>query len=565
MPKIDSKDIENIKQNIDFVSLVQRYVDLKQSGERWWGLCPFHQDVNPSFNVHPEKGFYYCFACNASGDLIDFYSGINGLEFLDAVQDLAQEAGVKLSFTSGSSSRNTSQRSECLQMQAIAQDYFSGLLKSDEGRKARDYLKNRGINQEVIKTFGLGWSLDYWQDLKKQLGKYGFSPEQGVQAGLLSQNKAGKTYDRFRGRITFPIYDLSGRVIAFGGRLIEDGDPKYLNSSESVVFKKGDHLYGLYQARKDVTQSKEVFLTEGYADVITMYQFGYTNSCGVLGTALTKKQVQRLSGLCRRVYLVFDGDWAGQQAAMRSAEMILSSGLEARVVKMPWEQDVDSLLKNKGSKEFDTLVKDSEDGLAFCFRMITYNNSPQDIMKWAVNFFKNLSDLSLRAYYLPRFAKGLNISEAELRESLDSKVKEQEKTQKEDLHVSGTAQRDRELLQFAIRYPEYLNILRNYDIKSALGTSKGKRLWDKLEQYNYKEISPYLDEGEKQFFVQSYIKEDEKDPEVIWRDIKDFLIKHRYRRRKKAVLESLKKAEQQGDQQEVTNLLQEYSNILKGG
>ncbi len=560
-----SEDLQKIKENIDFVAIVQRYVHLKQSGDRWWGLCPFHQDSKPSFNVHPEKGFFSCFGCNESGDVIDFYSKINGLEFVEALQDLASEAGVKLNFSSGKSDRNKSERSEYLQMHAIAQDYFSTQLKKDKRKKAREYLKSRGISEDVVQVFGLGWSPGTWQDLKGILGRYGYSPTQGVQAGLLSQNQAGKIYDRFRGRITFPIYDLSGRVIAFGGRLIEDGDPKYLNSSESVIFKKGDHLYGLYQARKDINKSKEIFLTEGYADVITMYQFGYTNSCGVLGTALTKKQVQRLSGLCKRVFLVFDGDWAGQQAAMRSAEMILSFGLEARVVNIPWEEDVDSLLKKKGSEEFDAHVKEAENGLAFCFRMIIYNNSPQDIMKWAVNFFRNLSDVSLKAYYLPRFAKGLGISEAELREALESREKENEKTQQDNLHASGSAQRDRELLQFAIRYPEYLSNLKEYDIRTALDTQRGKKLWDKLHYYDYNEISPYLDEGEKQFFVQSYIKQEEKDPEVIWRDIKDFLIQHKYRQKKQSILQSLREAEREGNQKEVNKLLQEYSNILKGG
>ncbi len=560
-----SEDIQRIKENIDFVSLAQRYVDLKQSGDRWWGICPFHQDVNPSFNIHPEKGFFSCFGCNESGDLIDFYSRINGLEFVEALRDLASEAGVELNSSSGKSDRNKSERWECLQMQARAQEYFSKKLKTGDANKAREYLKARGITQDVVQTFGLGWSPPDWQDLKGVLTRYGFSPEQGVQAGLLSQNQAGKIYDRFRGRITFPIYDLSGRVIAFGGRLIEQGDPKYLNSSETRIFKKGDYLYGLHQARKDIAQSKEVFLTEGYADVITMYQYGYTNSCGVLGTALTKKQVQRIAGLCKRVYLVFDGDWAGQQAAMRSAEMILGFGLEAKVISIPWEEDVDSLLRQKGSEEFDSYVQDAEDGLAFCFRMIRYNNSPQDIMKWAVNFFRNLSDVSLKAYYLPRFAQGLRIAESELREAVDSREKEQEKTQKENLYTSGSAQRDRELLQFAIRYPQYLPKLQEKDLRSALDTSRGKRLWDKLQYYDYKEISPYLDEGEKQFFVQSYIKQDEQDPEIIWRDIQDFLIKYKHREKKQSILKSLQKAEREGNQKEVNHLLQEYSNILKGG
>lgn len=327
----DRESIEEIKSRLDLLELVGRYVQLRQAGQRWVGVCPFHQETKPSLSVNPEQGFFYCFGCQAGGDGIDFYCRINGLEFAEGLKELAQETGVRLQGDKGrSSGANRSWGKICLQANALAQEYFSAALQSEQGAQARQYLQQRGVSQEMVQRFSLGWSPGKWQGLKDYLQRHGISPEQGLQAGLLSSNSRGRVYDRFRDRVTFPIQDLQGRVLAFGGRVLQDQEnqPKYLNSSESPVFKKGEHLYGLYQARQKVTQSKQALLTEGYADVISMVQYGFENTCGVLGTALTKEQVKRLSGLCDTVYLLFDGDRAGQQAALRSTQMILAAGQE---------------------------------------------------------------------------------------------------------------------------------------------------------------------------------------------------------------------------------------------
>ncbi len=565
MPRISPQTIEEIKSRLDMVELVRRYVDLKPAGGRFMGVCPFHQETKPSMSVNPEQGFYYCFGCQASGDAIDFYCRINGLDFVDGLKELAGDVGVNVDHVQGEAQQDKAgDRKAALEMHALAQAFFRGGLQSRQGEAARQYLHSRGVDRSVIDLFELGWSPDSWNGLKNHLIQKGYHAEQGVAAGLLSQNANGRIYDRFRSRVIFPIHDLNGRIVAFGGRVLGDGDPKYLNSSDSPIFKKGDLLYGLYQARKMVTQSKEVLLTEGYADVISMVQFGFANACGVLGTALTKKQVQRLAGLCHTVTLVFDGDRAGREAALRSAEMILCFGLKVRVVSLPEQEDVDSLLRKEGPQALNSLIQESEQGLAFCLNMITSHSSPKEVMAWAIRFLKSMHDVSYRAYYLPRLADGLKISEIELRQAL-SEPEGRRHTFATSLSGFSPGQRDRELLGFAIKHPEFLGRLQDLGLDGVLSTQRGLQFWAKLIRYGAGNVLPYLDEGEKQFFIQSQMqKVQHEDPARIFEDITHFVAQARRVKDRKTLQEALSQAQVRGDLHEQARLLEHYSNLVKG-
>jgi DNA primase len=300
-------------------------------------------------------------------------------------------------------------------MHQAAQEYFRRMLNQPAGEVCRQYLRRRGMNADMVTGFGLGASPDDWQGLANFLKSRGYTPEQGVQAGLLSQNERGKIYDRFRARLIFPIQNLSGQVIAFGGRVVTEGEPKYLNSSDTPIYKKGEHLYGLFQARQAMTRSKRAILTEGYMDVLSLHQFGYKDACGVLGTALTQDQVKRLAGFCSRMDLIFDGDTAGRKAALRSAEMILQYGVACRVVLMPDGEDVDSLLQDGGRDRLDACFNLAEDGLDYCLRTVQEAYAPREIVGWANGFLSGSADNGLRAFYLPRVAKGLGMAEADLR------------------------------------------------------------------------------------------------------------------------------------------------------
>ncbi len=419
----DYSAVREIKARINLAEMARRYMDLRLVSGRWKGLCPFHQEKTPSFTINEQEGFFYCFGCHASGDLIDFYRMINGLEFRDALTMLAEEAGVELTEHKPDphAAQERDRKRQCLRMYEVASAHFQHMLHGAAGAACRDYIARRHMAPEIVKNFELGWAPDEWQSLADALQAEGFSPEQGAESGLLSRNDRGRTFDRFRARLIFPIKDLSGRVIAFGGRIIE-ADPekeqaKYINSSDTPIYRKGEHLYGLFQARRAISAHKRALLTEGYMDVLTLHQFGYDNACGVLGTALTPDQVSRLGGFCSSIDLIFDGDTAGRKAALKSCEMILGRGMQCRVVLMPDGEDVDSLLQGQGTEAFAALLDSAPDGLEYCVDAIA-QLAPREILDWVKRFLDSLAQSELRSFYISRLAGGLGLDEAELRGSV---------------------------------------------------------------------------------------------------------------------------------------------------
>lgn len=416
----DYSAVREIKARLNLADMARRYMELRQVSGRWKGLCPFHQEKTPSFSINEQDGFYYCFGCHASGDLIDFYSRINGLEFRDAIVQLAEEAGVELQDYKPDPrvQQERDLRKQCLRMYDLARTHFRECLQGNRGQACREYIAGRAMEPHIIEGFELGWAPDEWQSLADALQRDGFSPAQGVESGLLSRNDRGKIYDRFRGRLIFPIKDLSGQVIAFGGRIIVKDEAKelakYINSSDTPIYKKGEHLYGLFQARRAISAQKRALLTEGYMDVLTLHQFGYENACGVLGTALTPEQVKRLGGFCSTIDLIFDGDEAGRKAALKSCEMILSRGMQCRVVLMPDGEDVDSLLQQQGTQAFENLLQTAPDGVDYCISTVS-QLAPRDVLDWVKRFLDSLVQPELQSFYISRLAGGLGLDEADLR------------------------------------------------------------------------------------------------------------------------------------------------------
>jgi len=513
---VDRSGVEAVKARINISDIVRRYVDLKPVSGRYMCACPFHQETKPSMSVNDEEGFFYCFGCQASGDVIDFYGRINGLEFRESLEQLAAEAGIELSHVPHDphAAERKARRQLLIDMHEESAKWFQRNLSMASGDFCRKYLIDRGMIQEMFDKFRLGYSPDDWHGLDNFLKTKGRNPDQGVDAGLLSKNDKGNIYDRFRGRLIFPIQNLSGKVIAFGGRIITDGEPKYLNSSDTPIYKKGDHLYGLNLARSTMTRTKRAILTEGYMDVISLHQFGYTDSCGVLGTALTSDQVKRLAGFVSRVDLVFDGDGAGRKAAMKSSRMILLQGVACKVVLMPDGEDVDSLLQEKGADGFEACMTEAPDGLTFCMNTLRSDYAPRDIMAWAKSFLSDLSDASLRAYYLPRLAAGLGLSEADFRRDAgamppprntqqqpqQTPPPQQQQQQQLAMGVGKDDKVDRDLLQFPIQYPDYVTELNNRGFDRILRTEWAKALWMKLTQSQQGQIQSLLNDQEKSFY-----------------------------------------------------------------
>ena len=463
-------------------------------------------------SVNDEEGFFYCFGCQASGDVIDFYGRINGLEFREALEQLAAEAGIELTNVPHDphAAERKAHKQLLIDMHEESNQWFQRNLRMAAGDGCRRYLTNRGMTQEMIDTFGLGYSPEDWHGLDNFLKSRSRTSELGVEAGLLSRNEKGNIYDRFRGRLIFPIQNLSGKVIAFGGRVITEGEPKYLNSSDTPIYKKGDHLYGLNLARPTMTRTKRAILTEGYMDVISLHQFGYTDSCGVLGTALTPDQVKRLAGFVSRIDLIFDGDGAGRKAAMKSSRMILLQGIACRVVLMPEGEDVDSLLQSKGAAGLETCMNEAPDGLTFCMNTLCAEYAPRDIMTWAKSFLSDLSDISLRAYYLPRLTNGLGLSEADFRRdagamSPQRNMQQQPRQPKpvSELGVMGVGKDDKDdryFLRFPIQYPDYVPALAEREFERILRSDWAKAFWEKLVNTQPGQISSLLNDHEKSFY-----------------------------------------------------------------
>lgn len=562
-----------VKAKLDMLELVGRYVNLRSSGSgRWVAPCPFHQETKPSFSVVPDKGFFHCFGCGASGDLIDFYCKINGLEFKEGLRQLAEMAGVELAWSKpdpGAEKRRR-QRLDSMSAHKLAQEHYRSNLEAPAGKTARDYIASRGLSPEVVESFGLGASLDAWHTLENHLKAQGFSQAKGVDAGLLVRNEQGRIYDRFRGRLMFPIQNLTGQVIAFGARTLTGDDPKYLNSSESDIYVKGDNLYGLFQARRTMSQSQTALLTEGYTDVISLHQYGFTGACGVLGTALTESQVRRLGGFCSKVELVFDGDSAGRKAALRGAEMLLSGGLSCSVVLLPDGDDVDSLLQRDGAEAFQALRDKAADGLDYCLETIRAGFSPSQIMDWAKGFLKGLKRSDLRAFYIPRLAAGLSLSEAELRESMDTAA-----TAPEAPAGPGPARAvrsprdnfDRWVLRFAIRNPKHIPDLADMGLRDVL-SKRARSFWDLLARFDGSdEILPALDEPHKRFYVTARLEADDDETETRrqWQDIRATIDREQRKRMAKSYQDAIRRAEAGGDQAEVLRLLKLQQEMLREG
>lgn len=499
--------IQAIKSRLSLADMARRYVELRPAGSRLVAPCPFHQETKPSFSINEEQGTFYCFGCQASGDIFDFYGRLNGLDFKETLAALAEEAGVRLdSYRADPKAREQrSQKRDMLKMHELAASHFHSNLSSPTAAACRDYIGERGISPELVEKFGLGWSMDSWQDLGDTLRRAGFNLSTAAECGLQSKSQGGRTFDRFRNRLMFPIRNLSGQAIAFGGRILpalaRDDDAKYINSSDSPIYKKGEHLFGLFQARPSIAVKKSVILTEGYMDVITLHQYGYTQAVGVLGTALTPDQIKRLSGFSSSLELMFDGDNAGRKAAFRSCEMLLSRGLSCKVVLFPDDNDIDSMLHSFGADAVEDLRAHAQDGLEFCISVLR-GMAPRDAVEWARHFLSQVDMPELFHRFAADLAAGLGLSEADLRGGvLERRSAAAPRAQERRSTAPRSISRDREIMTFAVRYPHRLPDLQAAGADLALREPWALKLWDKLAAACSEQAFDDLDPKEKTFWI----------------------------------------------------------------
>ena len=362
--------IEEVRSKNDIVDVISGYVRLQKKGSSYFGLCPFHNEKSPSFSVSRQKQMYYCFGCGAGGNVFTFLMEYENYSFVEALKYLADRGGVKLPEQeySKEAKERADTKAVLLEINKLAARYYYVQLKQTQGAHALSYLKNRELSDDTIRAFGLGYSNKYSNDLYQYLKSKGYQSEMLIKAGLISVDERQGVYDKFWNRVMFPIMDVNSRVIGFGGRVMGDGKPKYLNSPETVIFDKSRNLYGLNRARS--SRKPYFLLCEGYMDVISLHQAGFTNAVASLGTALTPGHASLIRRYVQEVYLTYDSDEAGTKAALRAVPILREVGITARVIRMEPYKDPDEFIKNLGAEAFEERIGKARNGFMFSLEVL---------------------------------------------------------------------------------------------------------------------------------------------------------------------------------------------------
>lgn len=410
MPISDSF-IEELKFKNDIEDLVSSYVHLKRRGRNLIGLCPFHSEKTPSFNVYPESGSFYCFGCGVGGDIITFVERMENLDYLESVKFLASRVGLDVPENNNDDSLSKLKR-KILEINRESAKFFYSMLYKDEGKSALSYLKNRGLSDSIIRKFGLGYSPNSRYELIDYLKEKGFSNSDLVQANIAYNNFNKSISARFFDRIMFPIIDLRGNVVAFGGRTMKDIKPKYLNTSDTIAFKKSDNLFSLNFAKSD--PSKVLILVEGYMDVIALYKIGFKNAVATLGTALTQDQVKIISRYAKEVIIAYDSDEAGQKATQRAIELFKESDILVRIINIKGAKDPDEFAKKYGSEaklRFQKILDNSFNGIEYQLRKeiknhdISTSNGKISYLKNAVKILSSLNNKLEQEVYASKLSE----------------------------------------------------------------------------------------------------------------------------------------------------------------
>jgi DNA primase len=417
---------EELRNQADIVRIVSDYVSLKKKGRDWAACCPFHNEKTPSFYVSPVKQIFKCFGCSKGGSVFDFVMEIEGCSFPEAVRIVADKTGVAVPVETGDareSEERESLRAELIRFNQWAAEFFEqNTTETAEGRRALDYLSRRGVSEETRKTFRLGYAPNSYDAMSGYLRSRGASKSQIELSGLVTLKEAGGFYDRFRGRLMFPIHDTQGRIIAFGGRILGDGEPKYLNSPETALYTKGLHLFGLSHARDAIRQRAYAILVEGYMDFLIPFQAGVRNIVASLGTALTENQARLLGRYARRIVVNFDPDSAGQAATKRSLELLLTEAFRVNVLTLPDNLDPDEYIRAHGPEGYLKLLKGSQPFLDYVVDQAIKSNDQSrpagkvETINAILPYLRLVKDKIERAEHFGRIADRLKIDSSLIRE-----------------------------------------------------------------------------------------------------------------------------------------------------
>ncbi|WP_031475838.1 DNA primase [Agathobaculum desmolans] len=447
--------LDELSARNDIVEVVSQYVPLKKSGANYFGLCPFHNEKSASFSVSPDKQIFHCFGCGAGGGVITFVMKAEGLEFPDAVRFLAARAGMQVP-EQGEADRQAARRRD--RLYALCRDagrFYYDTLWKPENRAAQEYFLRRGLHRRTMNRFGLGYAPDSFHALLDAMTGKGYMREELLDAGLVSRSEKGHIYDRFRGRVMFPIIDVRGNVIAFGGRVLDDSKPKYLNSPETPIFHKSRNLFAMNLAK--TTKNGYFILAEGYMDVIALHQAGFDSAVASLGTSLTEEQARMIARHTDRIVISYDADGAGQAAAQRAIDILKKCDLQVKVLKIPGAKDPDEFIKERGADAFRSLIERSEDHNAYRIEQIAAKYDLEDdearvlFLRDAARMLAGIESSIEREVYAGRAAKMAGVTaeamNVEVRRELGVRRKRQKAAERREIRSPvGLAQpKDRTL------------------------------------------------------------------------------------------------------------------------
>lgn len=506
MPWYSEEQIEEVRSRSDIVSVIGRYVRLKRAGSGYTGLCPFHNEKTPSFHVNPARQMYKCFGCGVGGNVLTFVMEYENLTFPEAMEMLAQEAGIELpkQELTAQQKQQESLRQTLLEINKKAARYYFALLKSPRGKPGYDYLTGRGLSDETILHFGLGYAGQGGGELYQYMKKEGYSDSVLKETGLFKMDERG-AYDKFWNRVMFPIMDVNNRVIGFGGRVMGDAKPKYLNSPETRIFDKSRNLFGLNYAKRG--KRSNMILCEGYMDVIALHQAGFTNAVASLGTAFTEQQANLIRRYTDEVLLTYDSDGAGIKAAMRAIPMLRRAGITGKVIHMEPYKDPDEFIKNLGAEEFEKRMEEAQNSFFFEIEVIKKNYSmsdPEQKTKFIHETARKLlvfEDKIQRDNYLEAVAARYNIKTEDLRqlvvrygnqmpsgyqEVMEERQQERIRKGKKKETREGISYSYRLLLSWLIEEPKLFVQIREWikpeDFEEGLYRTVAKELYDQLDR-----------------------------------------------------------------------------------
>jgi DNA primase len=583
---ISPDKIEEVKRKTDIVDLVSEYVTLKKGGRNFLGLCPFHKEKTPSFTVNRDKQIFYCFGCGEGGNALSFLMKMSDMSFPEAVRHLAGKTGVVIpeKILSREEKERSSIKNDVSRINRLASAYFSENLYSPAGKGAREYLSSRGVRDDVIKELCLGFALDGWRHLRDYFEKARIPLNLVDQAGLIipKANGGGSFYDRFRGRLIFPIEDVGGNVIAFGGRIIGDGEPKYLNTSESPVYIKGRHLYGLNKTKEDIRKKGYAIFVEGYFDLISLWNAGIRNVVAALGTALTRDHVDLIRRYTGQVIVVFDPDVAGKKALARSIELFLSGNVHAKTVVLPDGYDPDKYIRTYGGEAFGELINNAQSIVDYYIENVIGKvatlEKKRDALKESVALIIHIDNASERDLFIKRVSEKLGLNQELLTKEINHALKV---STGKSAHASKERNEEIDMVELSLvhimlEYPHKIPEIAKENILDCFMSANLKPLAERLRDSFEKESSEAFDASQfiqtidnqiiRQKLLKKMIDDNPYDQGIIERVIIDTMkrIKQKWYKEKCRILGTeIKKAEESGKHELCDRLVAEKERLRR--